>query len=221
MVRHGSSTRTQECAVTALDAPNASPATESDDAFKWIKECTQNASQPHSTVLSFVSQKQKLKTSNFFWLSHQWNNYFWSTTQTQSNNNNFCYIRIDYCNTFNGVCTVPTYYVHVSPVITNLYSFFQNLKIVTHLLTKQEHFYMLSIAKMCEWEVRLRYFWSSSHVLEVTTRLHYLIYIAETPEWVIQIKIGFSPFISLPCLLFHSVTLECRDIDTLHPFHLG
>ena len=91
VVRHGSSTRTQECAVTALDAPNASPAAESDDAFKWIKECTQNASQPHSTVLSFVSQKQKLKTSNFFWLSHQWNNYFWSTTQTQSNNNNFCY----------------------------------------------------------------------------------------------------------------------------------
>ena len=74
---------------------------------------------------------------------------------------------------------------------------------------------------MCESEVALEYFWTSLHVLQITTWSNDLIYNAESPNWVVSCKIDILPSILLPSLLFHSVTLECRDIVVLHPFHLG
>jgi hypothetical protein len=75
------------------------------------------------------------------------NNHFLSSTQPQSNNIHFYYVCKVYWNTFNRACTGLTVYGHVLSVtcIPNLCtcSFFQNLKIVTHLLTKIEHFHLL------------------------------------------------------------------------------
>ena len=152
-----------------------------------------------SSVTYIARSKQNQKHQIFFkTFKAMKQNHFWSSTRTQSNNNHFYYVHTDYCNTFNGVCTDLNIYMHILSVIPNLCSFFQNLKIVTHLLTKKEHFYMLSIAiTMCESEVALEYFWTSSHILEVTIRCHYLFYIAETPEHLLKIKIEFEPSISL------------------------
>ena len=71
---------------------------------------------------------------------------------------------------------------------------------------------------MCEPEVALEYFWTPSHILQVTKWSHYLIYIDETPEHLLKIKIDFLPLILLPSFLFHSVTLDGRDIVVLTSF---
>jgi len=71
---------------------------------------------------------------------------------------------------------------------------------------------------MCESEVALEHFWTSSHILEVTIWSHYLIYIAETPEHLLKMKIDFLPSISLQSFQSHCVTLFCRDIDNPSSF---
>jgi len=69
--------------------------------------------------------------------------FFLSSTWIIRNNHHFYYVCIDYCNTFNCVCTGLTVYMNVLSVIPNLCNIFQNLKIVTEVLTKREHFHML------------------------------------------------------------------------------
>ena len=96
-----------------------------------------------SSVTYIARSKQNQKHQIFFkTFKAMKQNHFWSSTRTQSNNNHFYYVHTDYCNTFNGVCTDLNIYMHILSVIPNLCSFFQNLKIVTHLLTKQVHFHM-------------------------------------------------------------------------------
>ena len=71
---------------------------------------------------------------------------------------------------------------------------------------------------MCESEVALKYIWTPSHVLDVTTRPHYLIYIAETPEHLLEIKIEFLSSILLLSFQSHCVTLKWRNIDNPSSF---
>ena len=167
---------------------------------KWMTNSYTTA--PWITILYYTIKNIKY----FYRFSKQLYNDFLSSAQTQSANKHLCYRCIDYCNTSNSVCTDLIIYMHILSVIPNLCTFFQNFKIVTTRTFS---------------EVALEYFWTSSHILQVPVWSNYSIYIAETPEWVVKMKIDFLPSILLPSLLHQLVTLFCRDIDTLHPFHFG
>jgi hypothetical protein len=66
--------------------------------------------------------------------------------------------------------------------------------------------------------VALEDLWTSSPILEVTIWYHCLIYIAETPEHLLTMKIDFLPSISLQSFQSHCVTLEWRNIDNPSSF---
>ena len=103
----------------------------------------------HSTVgvsiciIYTLSSWKNQNLKKLFWFLKQWNNDFWCSTVAISYYNNFYHVCIVYWNTFHRVCTGLIVGKHVSSVIPNLCRFFQNLKIVTKVLTKSEHFHML------------------------------------------------------------------------------